>query len=611
MELLNEVTALMPTLRGHQADGGVFRGVSGEVSNRTYDRESALGGDSDDVTAAARDLQALMRAMNDAEIAAVMAESGAVERYAALVRQVATGIAAARSSREFGHGGFAAKRGHRSAVSLVQEVMGVSKAEAARQVRVSEAIVEVSGAAALPDSATCDADRAAQAAVEAELEARARGEGAGGGGAADDDSSAAPSVAPVAPRLPEPWHQPLTTARFADALTTDQFNAIMNGLGQPPCMPRDAAGNPLPVLMRQPVSDDSATSGVERGGGATETKRADETRDFIMVKRTPSLDEADAFDAAAREAWSLAAEQLVGEAQVRTISDLLAHARYVRDQLDPEGAERRFNERFEARSFRMFQTETGATRITWTLDDETALLLTAAHDAALRPRRGGPRFVDSAEVARADALSKDPRTNEQLASDLMADIVRAGVLADAKSVFGTRQAGVRLVQIIDDHGHRAPTAHTEDRLSVLPGRVADRQLCDTESIALTVDIHGNPLSLGRTRRVFTPAQKLALAIRDGGCRWTNCDRPASYTEAHHIDPWSQGGNTDVDRGILLCRYHHLALHDGKSRIIRDDDGEFYLTHPDHPPRHLPPRVPLEYAWRNITIPAPRFHPAAA
>ena len=48
----------------------------------------------------------------------------------------------------------------------------------------------------------------------------------------------------------------------------------------------------------------------------------------------------------------------------------------------------------------------------------------------------------------------------------------------------------------------------------------------------------------------------------------------------HIDHHAEGGNTDTDRGILLCRFHHMALHDGGWRITRDGLGDFVL----HPPR---------------------------
>lgn len=532
MALLTDVAALIPTLCGHGAVGDA----------------PAIGAAIDeDAVAASSEMQSRMLTMNDAEIHAVMQEASMLERQAAHLRQIATGIASARSSRQFGHDGLAAKRGHRSAVSLVQEVMGVTKAEAARQVRVSESLVDAAGLAALPDSAVSAEERGLESVEES------------------------PDCAVASP--PPPWHQPLNVALRAELLSSAQYDAIKNGLGEPPRIERDVSGR-----------------GAGTGG--------------VM-----SADEADEYDTQAREAWSVAAEVLIAEAPVTTVGDLHQHARTMRDQLDPDGARRRFNERYEGRSFRLYQLENGATRATWTLDDETALFIASIHDAALRPRRGGPRFVDSAERAHAAELSADPRTNDQLAHDLMVDILRAGVLADAKAVFGTRQAGVRLVQVIDGAGERANIAHTEDRLVSLPGGVADQRLCDSESVHVTVDAHGNPLDLGRAKRMFSAAQKIALSIRDGGCRWTNCDRPASYCEAHHIDPWSEGGTTDADRGIMLCQHHHMNLHNGGWRITREGKGEFMLTHPDHPPRELPPKAPLEYAWRNVTLPCPRFRPA--
>ena len=550
-----------------------------------------------------------MLTMNDDEILAIMQESAAVERQAALFRQIAIGIAVARSARTFGHGGLAAKKGHRSVTSLVQDLLGVSQAEASRQVSVSGDLVDTTGTTGLPDSVAGSGERIPAPSFNDDagtFDGAAPGDGDDGvgdstdgsgrtgsgdaGGGAGDAGTNGDSIPKACP--PRPWFEPLRVALRAQLISNEQSNTIRKGLGEPPTMPRDTNGIPLPILIPQAVDN-----GVDAGT----------TGEPVMVEHTPTIEEADAFDQGARDAWTLAAEQLIAEAQVRKINELGAHARYIRDKLDPEGAKRRFEQRYEARAFHITTVpDTGATRIIWTLDDQTALMIAAAHDAALRPRRGGPRFVDSAEKAKAKALVDDPRTNAQLASDLMTDIFRAGILADAKSVFGTRQAGVRLVQVINDQGHRSDIAHTEDRLAVLPGKVADQQLCDTESIHVTVDTDGNPLNLGRSKRLFTPGQKVALAVRDGGCRWTGCERPASYTEAHHIDPWESGGKTDIDRGILLCQYHHLHCHDNGWHITREGKGEFMLNHPDHPPQPLPARAPLEYAFKDITLPDPRF-----
>lgn len=322
--------------------------------------------------------------------------------------------------------------------------------------------------------------------------------------------------------------------------------------------------------------------------------------------------------AAFGEAWSLAAEQLVDEAANRTVEELRAAARTTRDRLDPDGAERRSRERYEARSYRMWTDAEGRQHGTFVFDDEGGLWVRSIFDSALRPRRGGPRFVDSEEKAEAQVLVDDPRTNDQLAYDLMLDLLRTGALADAQTVFGARQPGVRIVHVVRDESARADDfaggrTHTEDGLTFLPTAVAEQRACDSGRRAITVDERGNPLNVGRMHRLFTPAQRIALAIRDGGCRWKGCDRPPSYCEAHHIDDWSAGGRTDIDRGILLCRFHHMNLHHRGWRINRVDREEFVLRDPSGSSIALEPRAVLRYQFGrlgDVDPPPRRFRPVA-
>ena len=67
---------------------------------------------------------------------------------------------------------------------------------------------------------------------------------------------------------------------------------------------------------------------------------------------------------------------------------------------------------------------------------------------------------------------------------------------------------------------------------------------------------GQILHLGRTRRIATRAQTIALYARDLGCSFPGCDTPPEWTERHHIVPWSEGGKTDLNNLTLLCSYHH-------------------------------------------------------
>jgi hypothetical protein len=283
----------------------------------------------------------------------------------------------------------------------------------------------------------------------------------------------------------------------------------------------------------------------------------------------------------------------------------------VRDLMDPAGAEERSQARYERRAFRTWFDQDGTRRGSVAFDDEGGAFFEAIFAAALRPRRGGPRFVDADEKTAAADLAADNRTNDQLAYDLLFDVVRAGVLADASAVFGTRQAGLRLVQAVDSHGVFGPVAVTEDGLTAIPAHVAERRLCEAGAVVAMVDSCGNPLDVGREERLFTPKQRIGLALRDGGCRWPGCDRPSSYCEAHHIDQWHRDhGRTDIARGILLCRFHHMELHHGGWSITRDAKDDFVLHGEDGYRTTLIRRLPLRYLWGDVDPPPRRFRPAA-
>ena len=77
-----------------------------------------------------------------------------------------------------------------------------------------------------------------------------------------------------------------------------------------------------------------------------------------------------------------------------------------------------------------------------------------------------------------------------------------------------------------------------------------------EIIPAVLNHAGGILCYGRTRRLATAAQRRALALRDGGCSFPGCTRPAAWTEAHHVQAWYRGGATDLDNLCLLCSYHH-------------------------------------------------------
>jgi hypothetical protein len=69
------------------------------------------------------------------------------------------------------------------------------------------------------------------------------------------------------------------------------------------------------------------------------------------------------------------------------------------------------------------------------------------------------------------------------------------------------------------------------------------------------------LDLGRTQRLPNRAQRRALMVRDGGCRFPGCTE-RRYVEAHHVAHWIDGGRTDLANLLLLCWRHRHAVHEG-------------------------------------------------
>ena len=99
-----------------------------------------------------------------------------------------------------------------------------------------------------------------------------------------------------------------------------------------------------------------------------------------------------------------------------------------------------------------------------------------------------------------------------------------------------------------------------DGTEVSPGE-ARRLACGAGIIPAVLGGGSAVLDLGREQRLFSKAQRVAMVLRDKGCRAEGCDRPPAWTEAHHLTkPWAHGGNTDLADGILLCGHHHRLAH---------------------------------------------------
>jgi hypothetical protein len=129
-----------------------------------------------------------------------------------------------------------------------------------------------------------------------------------------------------------------------------------------------------------------------------------------------------------------------------------------------------------------------------------------------------------------------------------------------------------LEQLLGEHA----TALLDDGTRMSAGQ-ARRLACEAGIIPVVLDGKSIPVDLGRTRRLFTKAQRIALGLRDGGCTARGCETTASGCHAHHDDPWSRGGATDLTNGRLLCPRHHRLAHDPRYAMTVHADNKVTFT----------------------------------
>ncbi len=275
---------------------------------------------------------------------------------------------------------------------------------------------------------------------------------------------------------------------------------------------------------------------------------------------------------------------LVSDAATLDADRLFTRARSMRNELDAAGIADREQERRDARSLKVFKKADGMGRLVWDMDPETFLQVAETYDQLTSPRRGGPRFVSaegSPEQDRAKRITEDSRTTEQIASDGFLQLL--GIAADTAptALIGLRRPAVRVLVTADALRDREGHGRVEGCDAPISIETVERIACSQGVLDIIFTPDGQPLDVGREQRLYTRRQRIALAARDGGCRWPGCERPPSWTEAHHTKHWQRDdGRTDVVDGILLCRHHHLLLHNNHWEISRGGGNYWLIPPPD-------------------------------
>jgi hypothetical protein len=209
------------------------------------------------------------------------------------------------------------------------------------------------------------------------------------------------------------------------------------------------------------------------------------------------------------------------------------------------------------RELSLRRKRTGVWELHGRFDDETGTRTNALLDSLAQPRTGddGP----------------DLRSPQQRYGDAFSDAVDLALNSpDLPTQAGERAHVVVTVALADlKTGLGTATLEGPGSISAAEARV---QACDSGVIPAVLGGAGEPLDLGRLRRLISAGLRRALHLRDRGCAFPGCHRPPRHCQAHHIRHWAEGGPTNLGNLVLLCGYHHRLLHRSSWQVRIASDG---------------------------------------
>jgi hypothetical protein len=294
---------------------------------------------------------------------------------------------------------------------------------------------------------------------------------------------------------------------------------------------------------------------------------------------------------------------LVETAAAARADEVGVQARAWREALDPDGAEPRDERLFRKRSFHLGAERDGLVPFSGQLEPLGAALLKSAF-AEADSSRAVPRFLSEAderagatfvatESGETTITLVDRRSREQRHYDVLTGLLTAGVRSAGTAPGEMKStAVVTAVITLDDLREKTGVGWVEGIAEPVSSATVERLVCEAGYAPLLLGANSEILAYGRTRRLFSDAQKRAMAVRDGGC--VNCGAPPGVCEGHHVLEWeADDGPTDIDNGVLLCSACHHMIH----------TNDFTLRMIGGSPHILaPPWLDPSQTWRPLTNP---------
>jgi hypothetical protein len=240
---------------------------------------------------------------------------------------------------------------------------------------------------------------------------------------------------------------------------------------------------------------------------------------------------------------------------------LVAVVRYYRQALDPDGPE---PDPTEGRRFCFARHLDGTRGLSGQLDAMGAEKLQAALES----------------LVQAGRTTGDTRTRAQQFGDALVQLADLALASGTLPILRTAKPHVIVTIGLDDLTDTTATGAAATGFGdVWTAARARWAACDAQIRRLLLDPDGQPLDVGREKRVVPPHLRRAVEHRDTHCVFAGCQAPTWWCDVHHLLEWILGGETSLENSALLCERHHTKAHHG-FRVERDPGGRWHTYRPD-------------------------------
>ena len=250
--------------------------------------------------------------------------------------------------------------------------------------------------------------------------------------------------------------------------------------------------------------------------------------------------------------------------------DLRRLAEQIVGGIDPDGTLPDEKLQQDRRHFTLHPTRDGGYAGEFRLTAQAGVKLQAVLGPLAKQQVNTVETADGKPVEEPDARTYGQRMHDAL-EQVCDRLLRCDSMPDAGGTPATVIITLDLQDLLDKTGY----AVTSDGTLIPTEKALRAGRTQAEMYFAAVTAKGEVLRLGRSRRIATRSQTIALIARDKGCSFPGCDTAPEWTERHHVIAVERGradrsGQSDPALSLpppQLPR-QRLGLHDQPRRATR-------------------------------------------